>query len=288
MVQALSRKRRYARQRPATGTAMTSIPGLGLDLHAIPILDDNYVWLLADQRHAVLVDPGDADPVIAWLRDRDLAPTAILVTHHHGDHVGGLAALRAAWPALRCHAPPDARIADADVDVRVRGGDAIDLEAPALALRVLDLPGHTRSHVGYVADGVVFCGDTLFSAGCGRLFEGTPAQLLASLDVLAALPGPTQVCCTHEYTQANCRFALAVDADNPDLAAASREADQRRAAGLPTLPSSIGRERRINPFLNVDRDAIRLCLQRARGLPRAASRVEAFAALRQWKDGFRG
>ncbi len=156
-----------------------------------------------------------------------------------------------------------------------------------MGFRVLELPGHTRSHVGYAADGVVFCGDTLFSLGCGRLFEGTPAQMLASLDRLAALPGETRVCCTHEYTLANSAFALAVDPGNPDLQSRVMQARAQRATGTPSLPTTLASERACNPFLRSRDPALRDVLARHAGQP-VADDIEAFALLRRWKDGFRG
>ena len=252
-------------------------------LQPVPALDDNYIWLLRDDAgRAVIVDPGDAVPVLAALDDAP-PPHAILVTHHHPDHVGGIPDLLDQWPGLPVFAPADPRIPIATQ--RVREGDVLALGP--WAFRVLELPGHTRSHVGYVADGVVFCGDTLFSLGCGRLFEGTPAQMLASLDRLAALPGETRVCCTHEYTLANAAFALAVDPGNPELRSRVVQARAQRATGAPTLPTTLLSERACNPFLRSRDPALRDALARHAGQP-VADDVEAFALLRRWKDGFRG
>ena len=252
-------------------------------LQPVPALDDNYIWLLRDDAgRAVIVDPGDAVPVLAALDDAP-PPHAILVTHHHPDHVGGIPDLLDQWPGLPVFAPADPRIPIATQ--RVREGDVLALGP--WAFRVLELPGHTRSHVGYVADGVVFCGDTLFSLGCGRLFEGTPAQMLDSLDRLAALPGETRVCCTHEYTLANAAFALAVDPGNPDLQSRVAQARAQRATGAPTLPTTLASERACNPFLRSRDPALRDALARHAGQP-VADDVEAFALLRRWKDGFRG
>ena len=252
-------------------------------LQPVPALDDNYIWLLRDDAgRAVIVDPGDAVPVLAALDDAP-PPHAILVTHHHPDHVGGIPDLLDQWPGLPVFAPADPRIPIATQ--RVREGDVL-VRGP-WAFRVLELPGHTRSHVGYAADGVVFCGDTLFSLGCGRLFEGTPAQMLASLDRLAALPGETRVCCTHEYTLANSAFALAVDPGNPDLQSRVMQARAQRATGTPSLPTTLASERACNPFLRSRDPALRDALARHAGQP-VADDVEAFALLRRWKDGFRG
>jgi hydroxyacylglutathione hydrolase len=259
--------------------------GPGLQLEPIPILDDNYVWAVDDGTSALVVDPGDAGPVLAWVQGRALTLTAILVTHHHGDHIGGLARLRQAWPRATLIGPDDARIPL--LDRRVADGDRVAVPAPAVELEVMAVPGHTRSHIAFHGTGLLFCGDTLFSAGCGRLFEGTPAQMLASLDRLAALPASTRVCCSHEYTAANCAFARQAESGNAALAAFCEQVRVLRDEDRPTLPSSIGRERSINPFLRVDQPGVRDSLAATRALPDGASRIEAFAALRAWKDGFR-
>ncbi len=247
-------------------------------LTAIPVFSDNYIWLLADAGgDAIVVDPGDAEPVRRALAREGLQLRSILLTHHHADHIGGAAALAAETGAL-VHAPHDERIPL--VDVRVADGDCLELERPAWRLDVLGVPGHTSSHVAYSGHGLLFCGDTLFSLGCGRLFEGTPAQMLQSLDRLAALPGDTRVCCGHEYTLANAAFALSIDPANIALQAVLARATDLRLHDMPTLPSTLADERASNPFLRIDSPALVAALD-------GNTRVERFADLRRRKDTFK-
>jgi hydroxyacylglutathione hydrolase len=263
-----------------------------MELIALPAFADNYVWMLHDGQAALVVDPGDAAPVFEALQRRGLQLRSILVTHHHADHVGGVAALREATGA-RVFGPSRERIPEPLV--RVSGGDLVPADACTLGLafQVIDVPGHTAGHIAYWcaevgdADGspVLFCGDTLFSGGCGRLFEGTPAQMLDSLDRLAALPGNTRVCCAHEYTLSNLKFARAVEPGSADLLHYSAQCEQQRALNQPTLPSRIALERRINPFLRVREP---LVAQAARGFDAGAhGAVGVLAALRQWKNEFK-
>lgn len=261
---------------------------------------DNYIWLIrgrAPQRVAI-VDPGDPQPVIAVLDRERLRPVAILCTHHHGDHVGGAAALASRY-GIPVYGPARERIAA--VTHRLKEGDRLGLEELERTFTVFEVPGHTAGHIAYYGHGMLFCGDTLFSAGCGRLFEGSPQQMYASLTRLAALPADTEVYCAHEYTLANLRFALAVEPDNPAARHHLEVCERLRAQGFPTLPSTIGREREINPFLRVQVPAVRAAVEkRCREAPftqpgkeiRAGdapdSDVEVFAILRRWKDDFRG
>ncbi len=241
--------------------------------------------MLHDGRQALVVDPGDAQPVLEALQHLSVQLEAILVTHHHPDHTGGVAALRQATGA-KVYGP--ARETMPEPLTRLRGGD--QLQSLGLTFKVIDVPGHTAGHIAYYCAAMddaplLFCGDTLFSGGCGRLFEGSPAQMLASLDTLAALPDATRVCCTHEYTLSNLKFAAVVDPGNQALARYTATAQARRAQQQPTLPSTMLLERQINPFLRTRQAAL---IQAAQGFDAAASdETRVFAALRQWKNEFK-
>jgi hydroxyacylglutathione hydrolase len=252
-----------------------------LALRPLPAFQDNYIWTLANDRgEALIVDPGSAEPVFEAIA-AGLKPVAILLTHHHPDHIGGAAELLERFP-VPCYAPAETRIAlDA---IRVGQGDRVRIEALDLDLDVIEVHGHTLSHIAFHGGGYLFCGDSLFSLGCGRMFEGTPPQMLASLDRMAALPGDTLVCCGHEYTEANGRFAKAAEPDNSTRDQRLLEVAALRAKGLPSVPSTLASERACNPFLRVDVPGVQAQL-RARGLD-SRERPEAFAALRAWKDGF--
>ena len=256
-----------------------------MHLHPVPAFSDNYIWVLHDGARALVVDPGEADGVAAWLQQNGLRLDTILITHHHPDHTGGVAALREATGA-RVFGPAAENL-PRPFD-GVAGGDRLDLLG--LPFDVLDVPGHTAGHVAYCAPDVdgrplLFCGDTLFSAGCGRLFEGTPAQMQDSLSRLAALPDATRVCCTHEYTLSNLRFALTVDPNNAPLAQYAEHCRAQRARNEPTLPSSIGLEKQINPFLRCD-DAAVARAAAAHDASTPATALGVFTTLRAWKNVF--
>ena len=256
-----------------------------MNLVALPAFADNYIWMLHDGAQAVVVDPGDAQPVADALDRLHLQLAAILVTHHHPDHVGGIDALR---PLLHGPVYGPAREAIPQPFKPLRDGDVVAVLGARF--QVIDVPGHTAGHIAYAQldapkAPLLFCGDTLFSAGCGRLFEGTPAQMLQSLSRLAALPSDTRVCCTHEYTLSNLKFAAAVEADNAQVAAHTRHCESLRAAGRPTLPSTVALELQINPFLRSREPAV-VSAARAQGAA-SSDPVDVLAALREWKNRFR-
>ena len=284
-----------------------------LAVTTVPAFDDNYLWLVhapADPQQVVVVDPGDATAVKAALQAQGLVLAGILVTHHHGDHIGGVHALVAAHGLhgnLGSPLPPAGPLpvfGPGNEDIEgithpVQGGDRVELPALGLSFAVLAVPGHTRGHIAYAGHGAVFCGDTLFSGGCGRLFEGTPAQMHASLGALAALPPETQVYCAHEYTASNLRFALAVEPDNAALVAYAAEVAALRAAGRATVPTTVARELAINPFLRTTVPTVRTAAagfaEEAGLAPSEASTatsnnddIATLAALREWKNRFRG
>ena len=255
-------------------------------LQPIPAFNDNYIWALHDSQHAVIVDPGDAVVVLNWLRHNNLQLDTILVTHHHGDHTGGINMLRdmtsarVVGPAKEPIPPPFDKVGEGD-KFDVLGHNRVD---------VLDVPGHTMGHVAYFlstlkAGPVVFCGDTLFSGGCGRLFEGTPAQMVQSLSRLGNLPDATKICCAHEYTVSNLRFAQVVDPHNMLLAKHLDHCRKLREQNQPTLPSSMVLERQINPFLRTTEPALRTsALAYDPTTPPTALGV--FTTLRTWKNVF--
>ena len=256
-----------------------------MNLVALPAFADNYIWMLHDGAQAVVVDPGDAQPVTDALDRLKLRLAAILVTHHHPDHVGGVDDLRAHLQGP-VFGPARERIPRPFQPLT--GGD--ELEVLGLRFEVIDVPGHTAGHIAYAQRGaaaspLLFCGDTLFSAGCGRLFEGTPAQMHDSLSRLAALPADTRVCCTHEYTLSNLRFAAAVEGGNAAVSGHARHCQGLRLQGLPTLPSTIELELQINPFLRC-REPTVIEAARAEGAD-GDDPVAVLAALREWKNRFR-
>lgn len=265
----------------------TKTAGANIRIRPIEAFSDNYIWMIEDGQHAVVVDPGDAMPVIDALESAHLSLTAILLTHHHNDHVGGVAELLS-YQTAKVFGP--AMEVLPACDVAVSEGDVVELALPAITLRVLDVPGHTAGHVAYTGQiagqSVLFCGDTLFVGGCGRIFEGTPPQMLDSLDKLASLPDDTQVYCAHEYTLSNLRWARAVEPHNQALETFERQCQEARHKGIPTVPSTIRTEKACNPFLR-SRDSQVAQSAAAWAKQSLSSAVDVFAALREWKNGFR-
>ncbi|HZW11571.1 MAG TPA: hydroxyacylglutathione hydrolase [Noviherbaspirillum sp.] len=256
-----------------------------LKVLAVPAFQDNYLWVIHDGEHAAVVDPGDAMPVLDTLKAHRLSLSAILLTHHHADHVGGVPAL------LRASDVPVFGPAHENIPYITQPlseGATVNVPGLGLTLEVLDVPGHTRGHIAYFSrkHSWLFCGDTLFAGGCGRLFEGTPEQMVASLTKLAALPDSTQIFCAHEYTLSNLRFAREVEPGNSDLTTRIQQEQIKRDQGLPTLPSTLGMEKATNPFLRFREPGIADRLI-ATGHLSSREPIAVFAALRQWKNSYR-
>jgi hydroxyacylglutathione hydrolase len=256
-----------------------------LDVLPIPAFDDNYIWLIInrDNHQAAVVDPGDPTPVMEYCDQNNITLCDILITHHHNDHVGGVTKLAEHYN-IPVYGPASESIPC--MEHALKENDEIALKSLGnLKLSVIDIPGHTSGHIAYVGNGWVFCGDTLFAGGCGRIFEGTPPQMYESLNKLKALDPETLVFCAHEYTLANLNFAKSVEPNNPDLIARISEDEQTRAADKPTLPTNIGKERKTNPFLRADSQEI---IDSALGYRKqsALEPVEVFATIREMKDNF--
>jgi hydroxyacylglutathione hydrolase len=256
------------------------------EITAIPALQDNYIWAIHDDSHAAVVDPGESEPVLAFLKARGLQLNAILCTHRHADHIGGIAKLREVYnvPVYGRRHPKNPHITH-----DLREGNQLKLAAPGIEFDIIEIPGHLDDHIAFIAPDILLCGDVLFGGGCGRNFEGTLAQLHHSLQRLAQLPDSTRVYCAHEYTAANLRFALACEPDNHALQQRITATQQLRAANLPTLPSSIELEKATNPFLRCTQPEIIHTLQQ-RGLidttELGVSELGVFTALREWKNRF--
>ena len=256
-----------------------------LRVFLIPAFNDNYLWLVHDGKHAAVIDPGDAKPILTALEAHQLSLVAILLTHYHADHIGGVAELIQRFQ-VPVYGPRNETIEH--VTRRLGEGDVVHMPELDLSFSVLDVPGHTHGHIAYfaAAEHWLFCGDTLFGGGCGRLFEGTAEQMNASLQKLAALPARTKVFCAHEYTLANLHFAQAVEPDNAALQERIVNEQKKRQANQPTIPSTIALELATNPFLRWRESTIRQSLQRAGKLEHDEG-IAAFAALRLWKNSYR-
>jgi hydroxyacylglutathione hydrolase len=258
-------------------------------IHPIPAFSDNYIWLFKDEssNNVCVVDPGEASPVIDYLTANDLNLTNILITHHHPDHTGGVKELRSKYQIAvygRENSPFK------DTDIKLKEGD--EIEVFGLNFKVIEIPGHTLDHIAFFCDSgeeseqpILFCGDTLFASGCGRIFEGNPDMMYQSLQKLAGLDPTTRVYCGHEYTLANLAFAAAAEPDNPDIQNRIASAQDTREQDLPTLPSTISKELATNPFLRCQIEALQKAAESKTGSA-INSPVETFATLRQWKDNF--
>ncbi|MFA5243486.1 MAG: hydroxyacylglutathione hydrolase [Sulfuricella sp.] len=251
-----------------------------IEIIPIPAFEDNYIWLIRDQAYAAVVDPGDAGPVMAYLRQHGLKLTAILITHHHGDHCGGA---RELGQHFDCPVYGPRREKITATTQTVAENDTLTLPGLGATFHVIDVPGHTLGHVAYYGINSLFCGDALFACGCGRLFEGTPEQMQSSLAKFAALPDETKVFCAHEYTLDNIRFARIADPGNVALQEREIRERQTRAQGLPTLPSTIALEKSTNPFLRWGDPHLIAAASQFAGHP-LNSPAHIFAAIRQWKD----
>lgn len=252
-----------------------------ISIEAIRAFRDNYIWAIHDNQHCVIVDPGEAAGALDFLHRGGLRLAGLLLTHHHADHIGGVAEIRAHHPAP-AWGPHDDRMPE-DM-AQVREGDQVEIPELQLKFDVIETPGHTTSHIAFHGQGLLFCGDTLFSVGCGRLFEGKPRQMQDSLDKFAALPPETLVYCAHEYTADNCRFALEVEPDNRALRARCSEVAELRRDGRITLPSTIGDEKACNPFMRTREDAV-IGAAQVRAPGTGDRPAEVFGVIRRWKDG---
>lgn len=242
---------------------------------------DNYIWMILDQdqHHCAIVDPGDHRPVIQWLTQHGVAPVAILITHHHGDHVGGIGGLVSKYPGLEVYGPAHENIKG--LTRKLSEGDEVNVAGARL--RVMDVPGHTAGHIAYYGEGALFCGDTLFAAGCGRVFDGTFEQLCDSLKKIRTLPDDTMVYCAHEYTVDNLGFAKWVEPTNPDIILRDDDDMRRQEQGIPTVPSRLGLEKRTNPFLRYDDPEVLDRVEQKAGHA-IMNDCAVFTFLRQWKD----
>ncbi len=257
-----------------------------MNIIPIPILSDNYVWTLLDtnQPTAVIVDPGEAKPVIHFLKQHELTLCGILITHHHWDHTGGIAELKNQYD-IPIYGPVNETIDG--LSVPLQPDQIIQLESFPLKLQVIGIPGHTLGHVAYYSPGILFCGDTLFAAGCGRVFEGTAAQMYASLQKIAALPDNTKIYCAHEYTLNNLRFAEQVEPENKKIKERLVRVSDLRKKNLPSLPSLLKEEKETNPFLRCDSPELIANVEKHADKT-LSTPVEVFTELRTWKDGFKG
>jgi len=255
-----------------------------MHIHPIPILKDNYVWVLMDDKEhtAIIIDPGDAKPVIAFLKQHHLSLLAILITHHHWDHTNGIADILREYPAP-VYGPAHENIVE--MTHALHDNETFQIPGFPHAITAIDIPGHTAGHIAYHVENALFCGDTLFAAGCGRLFEGTPAQMAASLEKIMSLSDDTKIYCAHEYTLNNLRFAEVVEPDNQEITERIQRVTDLRNNHKPSLPSTLREEKATNPFLRCDSAELKANVEKHAGVS-LENTVAVFAALRKWKDGF--
>ncbi|MDC0609872.1 hydroxyacylglutathione hydrolase [Vibrio sp.] len=251
-----------------------------LNIKSIPAFNDNYIWVIENREGScAIVDPGDAKPVLDYLRTNELDLKAILITHHHNDHIGGISELLREYGSVNVVGPESEAIPS--ITHSVKDDDSIELFGETF--NVIDIKGHTSGHIGYFGSGMLFCGDVLFSAGCGRVFEGTMSDMYQSLQKICQLPDDTQVYCAHEYTASNIAFALAVDPENSDLLAYRDDVNHLRAHKKPTIPTSIALEKKINPFLRTSEKEI---IKSVNNRTVETDDLSVFTALREWKNEF--
>lgn len=257
-----------------------------LIIHAIPALSDNYIWAIIDKKTetALIVDPGEAAPVQAFLKQQSLTLLGILITHHHWDHTDGISALRKAYP-VPVFGPAIENIVEKTDPLNER--DTLTMDHFPLSFTTLSIPGHTLGHIAYYSPGILFCGDTLFASGCGRVFEGTYEQMYLSLQKIAALPHETEIYCAHEYTLANLRFAKHVEPNNRDIDKRIEQVSALRDQGLPSLPSLLRDEKATNPFLRCHTKDVIASAEHYAGQS-LADPIAVFTVLRKWKDSFKG
>lgn len=257
-----------------------------ISVKPVEAFTDNYIWFIENNanHHVAIVDPGDEQPVLAAIAQRKLIPAAILCTHHHWDHTDGIAGLLERYD-IPVYGPANESVAT--LTQRLRGGDQIKLPTLELSFSILDIPGHTRGHIAYYGHNRLFCGDTLFSAGCGRLFEGTAEQMHLSLATLGQLPASTEIYCGHEYTLSNLQFAETVEPSNHYIKEYITQCNRQRANNLPTLPSTLATEYQINPFLRTTEPTVKNAVEKQQKKS-CNSEIEVFAALRRWKDNYKG
>lgn len=251
-----------------------------MELIQIPALNDNYIWILSDDhQQCIIVDPSESEPVLEILAQKKLIPIAILLTHHHDDHTGGVKGILNEFKHLTVFGPQETKVKGA-TDL-VSHGDNIKIGD--FNFQIFALPGHTLGHIGFYQPPYLFCGDTLFSAGCGRIFEGTPEQMYQSLQHIAALPDDTLICCAHEYTQSNLKFAHHIWPENSQISQYQEEVDVKRSKNEPTVPTTLKIERKINLFLQCDNAE----LQKKININQTNPSLRAvFTVLRQLKDQY--